>query len=93
MQPGFIEICAADAQQLGVTEGDGVVADNTLATLEVHINDSMAAGCAGYSVGLAGVHNLTPLAAVSLSRAEGWQRRSPELIGSDRDAGPGDTHV
>ena len=93
VQPGFIEICAADAQQLGVTEGDGVVVDNTLATLEVHINDSMAAGCAGYSVGLAGVQNLTPLAAVSLSRAEGWQRRSPELIGSDRDAGTGGAHV
>ncbi|RLA48802.1 MAG: NADH-quinone oxidoreductase subunit G [Gammaproteobacteria bacterium] len=109
VQPGFIEICAADAQLLGVTEGDGLVVtkgitkgategvttgvDNTLATLEARINDSMAVGCAGFSVGLAGVQNLRPLAPVSLRRAEGWQRRSPELIGSDRDAGPGGTHV
>jgi NADH-quinone oxidoreductase subunit G len=105
VQPGFIEIGAADAQLLGVADGDGLVVtmavttavttavDNTLATLEVRINDTMAAGCAGYSVGLAGVQDLTPLSPVSLSRAEGWQRRSPELIGSDRGAGTGGTHV
>jgi hypothetical protein len=93
VQPGFIEVCVADAQLLGVAEGDGVVVDNTLATLEVRINDTMAAGCAGYSFGLAGVQNLTPLETVSLTRAEGWQRRSPVLIGSDRDAEPGGTHV
>jgi len=101
VQPGFIEIGAADAQLLGVAEGDGLIVttaataavDNTLATLEARINGTMAAGCAGYSVGLAGVQNLSPLEAVYLGRAEGWQRRSPELIGSDRDAGTGGTHV
>ena len=83
VEPGFIELRAADALALGVTEGDGIAVDTTRATLEVRINDTMAAGCAGYSAGLAGVQNLAPLMRVSLCRAEDWQRRSPEIIGSD----------
>jgi NADH-quinone oxidoreductase subunit G len=93
VEPGFIELRAADAQALGVIEGDGVTVDDALTTLEVRINDSMAAGCAGYSVGLAGALDLSPLQWITLRRAEGWQRRSPELIGSDRDTGPGGGHV
>ena len=93
VEPGFIELRAADAQALGVIEGDGVTVDDALATLEVRINDSMAAGCAGYSVGLAGALDLSPLQWITLHRAEGWQRRTPELIGSDRDAGSGGAHV
>ena len=83
VEPGFIELRAADAQALGVIHGDGVTVDDALATLEVRINDSLAAGCAGYSVGLAGALDLSPLQQVTLRRADGWQRRTPELIGSD----------
>jgi len=83
VEPGFIEINAQSAHELGVSEGDGVEVDDTLATLEVRINDTVAAGCAGYSIGLAGAENLEPLARVSLSRARDWQRRTPELIGTD----------
>jgi NADH-quinone oxidoreductase subunit G len=80
--PGYIELRAADAAALGVTDGDGVHVGDGLATLEVRVNDSIAVGCAGFSVGLAGTDNLSPLAAVILSRAEGWRRR-PQLIARD----------
>jgi NADH-quinone oxidoreductase subunit G len=101
---GFIELRGSDATALGVKAGDGVevslVAGETAATLEVRINDTLAAGCAGYSAGLAGTLDLVALASAGLRRAANWQRR-PELIGSDRgalnagprSAGPGATHV
>ena len=84
VEPGYIEIAASDAHLLGVREGDGVTVGEALATLEVRINDTVATGCAGYSAGLAGTHNLVALTRVGLHRAQGWQRRTPELIGSDR---------
>jgi NADH-quinone oxidoreductase subunit G len=106
IETGFIEVCSADAATLGVSQGDGVevsvVAGETAATLEVRINDSLAAGCAGYSAGLAGTLDLVALASAGLCRAANWQRR-PEIIGSDggaearsvgsRDVGPGGAHV
>ncbi len=80
--PGYIELRAADAAALGVTDGDGVHVGDGLATLEVRVNDSIAAGCAGFGAGLAGTDNLSPLATVTLSRAEGWRPR-PQLIARD----------
>ncbi|MEQ8514588.1 MAG: molybdopterin-dependent oxidoreductase, partial [Chromatocurvus sp.] len=65
VRPGFVELCASDAQQLGLAGGDGVEVGDGLATLELRINDAIAAGCMGYSLGLAGCENLQPLAAVS----------------------------
>lgn len=90
--PGFIELCAADAASLGVTDGDGVDVGEGLATLEVRVNDTMAAGCAGFSTGCDGTGNLAALARVRLQRASAWQRR-PEVIGSDRGIGQGGGHV
>ncbi len=50
---------------LGVTAGDGVEVGEGLATLEVQINDRMAAGCAGYGAGLDDTGNLAALGAWS----------------------------
>jgi NADH-quinone oxidoreductase subunit G len=91
-ESGFIEINNADATALGVATGDGLHIGDGLATLEVHVNDAVAPGCAGYSAGLAGTDNLTPLACVILSRADGWRRR-PELIARERSTGQGGSHV
>jgi NADH-quinone oxidoreductase subunit G len=88
VEPGFIEISAKDAGELSVLEGDGLqlcdAQDVLTATLEVRINDSVAAGCAGFSVGLAGTENLTAGLSLTLVRDMQWQRRKPQLIGSDR---------
>jgi NADH-quinone oxidoreductase subunit G len=84
VEEAFIELCTADAGSLGVSDGDGVVVGDGMATLEVRINNTVVQGCAGYSCGLAGAENLLPLEQVSLHKAQDWQRRSPELIGSDR---------
>ena len=81
-EPGYIELCAADAALLGVNDGDGVHVGDGLATLEVKVNDSIAGGCAGFSAGLAGTDNLSSPMTVSLSRAEGWHPR-PQLIARD----------
>ncbi len=90
--PAVIELCGADAAALGAVSGDGIEVGDGLATLELRVNQTMTAGCAGYSAGFTGTGNLAALARVSLRRADGWQRR-PQLIGSDRDGGPGDSHV
>jgi NADH-quinone oxidoreductase subunit G len=90
--PAFIELCPGDADSLGVASGDGVEVGDGLATLEVRVNAAMAPGCAGYSIGFDGTANLAPLARVELRRASHWQR-APQLIGSDRSTGPGDSHV
>ena len=87
--PGFLEINGADARALGVTEGDGLSVGGGLATLEVIINDSIPEGCAGFAAGHSGTANLAAGDNVSLQKAQEWQRRTPELIGSDR----GGVHV
>jgi NADH-quinone oxidoreductase subunit G len=83
VEPAFIEICDADANAVGVRAGDGVEVGASLATLEVRINDSLAPGCAGFSSGLAGTENLPSIQFASLKKAGQWQRRTPEVIGSD----------
>jgi NADH-quinone oxidoreductase subunit G len=85
VEPASIELRAVDAASLGVSDGDGLVVGDGLATLEVRVNDTVAAGCAAYSQGLPGCHALTPLSQVTLRRDESWRRRAPPLIGSDRE--------
>jgi len=89
VEPGFVEISAGDANELGVAEGDGITlttcgeSSSQLATLEVRINDSMASGCAGYSVGLDGAGELQAGDRLALSKADNWRRRKPQVISSD----------
>ena len=70
-----------------MAEGDGLELGDGLARLELRINDCIPAGCAGFAAGHAGAENLQPLARVTLRRAEGWQRREPQIIGSDGGGG------
>lgn len=77
-----LELCPADAEALGVTDGDGLTVDGET-TLEVRINPRMVAGCAGYSAGCPGTQALRPLSIASLSRANDWQRPRAQIIGSD----------
>ncbi|MDH4041658.1 MAG: NADH-quinone oxidoreductase subunit NuoG [Gammaproteobacteria bacterium] len=90
--PAVIELCSDDAAALGAAPGDGVEVGDGLATLELRVNDTMAAGCAGYSAGFEGTGNLEALAVVALRRSSSWQRR-PQVIGSDRGAGQGGANV
>ncbi|MEH6582699.1 MAG: NADH-quinone oxidoreductase subunit NuoG [Halioglobus sp.] len=83
VEPAAIEISSADADALGVIDGDGLAVDTDLATLEVRINDSLAPGCASFSAGLPGTFNLRAGSRVSLNKAADWQRRQPQLIGTD----------
>ena len=83
-EDGYIEIRADDALGLEVGEGDGLNLNDGLATLEVKINNSIAAGCIGYAAGHSGTANLIPGENISLQKAQGWKRRRPQLIGSDR---------
>ena len=80
------QICPQDAALLEVADGDGlsIGAD----TLEVRLNTSMPAGCVGYAVGHSGTANLQAGQSVTLARADSWQRRRPQLIGSDAGAYP-----
>ncbi|MEM1189306.1 MAG: NADH-quinone oxidoreductase subunit NuoG [Pseudomonadota bacterium] len=86
VESGFVELDAQAAAELGVGPGDGLVIGDDLATLRVKINNEMAAGCVGFSVGLDGCENLAAPCRVSLRRAENWQRdpSDAQLIGSDR---------
>ncbi|MEP4147093.1 MAG: NADH-quinone oxidoreductase subunit NuoG [Halioglobus sp.] len=86
-EEGYIEMRAEDAAALGLGEGDGVDLNDGLATLEVRINDSIPAGCAGYTAGHTGTENLVAGDNTSLQKAQDWKRRRPQLIGSDRNGG------
>jgi NADH-quinone oxidoreductase subunit G len=98
VEPASIEISSSDAATLRVIEGDGITVGEGHATLEVRINDQLAPGCAGFSAGLEGTFNLVPGDRHTLSKASDWQRRRPQLIGSDggarqRGARPRGGHV
>lgn len=92
VEEGFVEVSSEDASELNVLQGDGLQLrdqQNTLlATLEIRINNNVAVGCAGFSVGLLGTENLTPGLLLTLAQDAEWQRRKPQLIGSD-----GGSHV
>ena len=81
--PAYIELCSNDAQSLDAVQGDGITVADGLAVLELHINDTIATGCAGFSEGHSGTENLVSLEYASLHKARNWQRRSAQLIGSD----------
>lgn len=92
-EDGYLEIRGDDAAALGVSDGDGLSLGGGLATLEVKINNSIPVGCAGYAAGHTGTNNLAAGDNISLQKAQDWQRRRPQLIGSDRNAGPGGGNV
>ncbi len=93
VDPGFIEISTDDGHILNVIDGDGIslnrdestsgISGMAIATVEVRINDSIAPGCAGFTVGHAGTENIISGELVMLSKAENWQRLRPQIIGSD----------
>jgi NADH-quinone oxidoreductase subunit G len=95
VEPGYIEISGDDARALGVIEGDGIVLSKPetasqgdmltrpVATLEVRVNDSLAKGCAGYSVGMEGAQNIVCGDTLVLVKTDNWQRHKPQIIGSD----------
>jgi NADH-quinone oxidoreductase subunit G len=77
----FLELCSADAESLGLADGDGVQAGEL--ALELRVDDSLTAGTASFS---AGYHDSIELRCgdwVTLARADNWQRRRPQLITSD----------
>jgi NADH-quinone oxidoreductase subunit G len=94
VEPGYLEICPQDAALLGIADGDGlsIGAD----TLEARLNASIPPGCAGYAAGHSGTGDLQAGQSVTLARDDSWQRRRPQLIGSDAgaypDTGAGGTH-
>ena len=83
VEPASIEISDADASILQVIDGDGLLIGDDLATLEVRINDSIAAGCVAYSTGHAGTFDLNPGDLVTLAKDQNWQRPRPQLISTD----------
>ena len=82
VEDGYLEVNRDAALQLGIQDGDGLNV-NDGHTLEVRVNDSMASGCVGYTVGHTGCENLAASDFVSLQRAPDWQRKRPDIIGSD----------
>jgi NADH-quinone oxidoreductase subunit G len=72
-----------DAAQLGLDEGDGAALAG--AALEVRLDPSQAPGSAGFSTGYPETLALKSGQWVGIGVAANW-RRSPELIGSDREA-------
>lgn len=81
--PASIEISPEDARQLAVCDGDGLEIGHLQTSLEVHINASIAKGCAAYCAGFEGTFNLSADTRVTLSKDSDWQRNKPKLIGSD----------
>ncbi len=81
-----------DASNLQVTDGDGIVVviGANEAVLEVLIDDSMAEGCVGFTMGMPGTESLVSGigSTVSLRKAENWQRHKPQLIATDNPNAP-----
>ena len=83
VEPASIEVSAADAAKLQVIEGDGLAIADGEVRLEVRINDNIAGGCAAFSAGLDGTFDLAAGQWATLTKATDWQRRKPQLIGTD----------
>lgn len=68
-----IELSSEDAAALGAVNGDNISVSmaHTRANLKLHINDSIASGCAGYAVGLPGSTWLAPQTSAALSKQGG----------------------
>jgi NADH-quinone oxidoreductase subunit G len=75
LEPAFIEISAVDAEALNVLEADNLnIYDcdgHQLSVLPVRINEAMATGCVGYSIGLKGAADLPMSEFVTLFKVEG----------------------
>lgn len=75
IEPAFIEISTVDAEALNVLETDNLsIYDSDghqLAVLAVRINHTMTAGCAGYSIGLDGTHDLPINQFITLYKVDG----------------------
>jgi NADH-quinone oxidoreductase subunit G len=97
IERAFIEINNVDAEQLNVADGDGLEVGGgngeALATLQVHINDSIPNGCAAYSVGFEGTFNLKTGDSVTLAKAAQWQRQQKAPAQKDLIASDGGQHV
>jgi NADH-quinone oxidoreductase subunit G len=78
----FVELNDSDAAALGVEEGDAVRLGQT--SLEVYINSSIPRGSAGFSAGYDACAGLRSGQWAPLNRDDSWQRRQPQLIGTDR---------
>lgn len=85
---GFVALGVAVAEKLGVTEGDGVVVAtaDTEVRLEVCILSRVAKNCIGYSAGYKETLALEAGSLATLSVAENWQRRQPQMIATDKVA-------
>ena len=81
-----ITLGAVVAEKLGVETGDGVCVsvDGEEVSLEVQILQRVAKNCVGFSAGYAETLSLRAGSTASLSKDTNWQRRSPQLIASDR---------
>ena len=80
----FVELNDSDAATLGVSAGDGVQLCQI--SLEVRINSSIPCGSVGFSAGYDACLELRSGQWAPLSRDENWQRRHPQIIGTDRGA-------
>ncbi len=83
-----IYITQQDADALNVAAGDGVILQD--AHLEVHIDDTLADGCAAFSIGHPQTQGIFADQSVTLSRDESWVRAQADVIISDRQ---GASHV
>jgi len=81
-----------NVNKLQVADGDGVVVvvDGSEVVLEVLVDDSIAEGCVGFTMGMPGTESLVIGigSMVSLRRAENWQPRKPQLIATDNPNAP-----
>ncbi|MFV0278831.1 MAG: NADH-quinone oxidoreductase subunit NuoG [Parahaliea sp.] len=83
VQPPCLTLCAADAVELGLADGDGVQVGERTDALLLRIDDSLARGCAGFTAGYAATAGLPANRRVSLRKAASFQPPQAVLIGSD----------
>ena len=84
----FIVLSDKDADNMKVSDGDGVVVtgENLKTSISVRVSSRMAEGCAGYSAGYSEIQQLTADAHVQISRDNDWQPLKPVVIATDRIA-------
>lgn len=82
----FIAVGEKVAEKLSVSEGDGLLVNSgdVELSLEVKIISRVAKNCIGFSAGYQQTSQLAQGAMVSLKKDESWQRRTVQMIASDR---------
>jgi len=90
-KPAGVVLNPEDAGALGVKEGDGVrvIFGEQSLNLEVSVRPGLLKGAAGFSAGRKETTALVAGTEVVLEKASDWQRRTPELIGSDKEVSNG----